>query len=652
MYHGRVKLPVGAAPLASLACLSLAGACSGGGTRHVEIVLVAPDVPSGCGVPAGAQRADLFALGDFVEVGESGAADAPLTTARFPPTTRALRLAVLGPASATIGIGRSASFEASTLDDGGQVALLIGPPRGFCQVAPMAQARRRPTVARAGAGVLVVGGIDSQGGPVGVGEWYDPARGAFVLLPQAPFDDLRGASAVTLADGRVLITWQDGFQLYDPGAQRFGDPTLAAGVDLHSFGQAVQLADGRVLVAGGCEQRDALPPCAASTAAAIFDPESARFTRARALALARADGAAWLDGDGRVLLLGGFGDDAAPAAEGEGWQEDASVTLPTGPLGASAALPVGGWIAGFAPAGQPGGAVASLYGPLGAAGGARSAVVPRAGTTMTTLDDGAVLVVGGTDAAAPASVPEAELYRAHSARFEPLTLAPGALAGRRREHAAIRLDDGSVLIVGGVGAGEVRADAWIYRHDVTGPWSSLPAQIFAVGGTPLVLPFDAVAAHVEPGTPAQLVVTAQALRAGALGGWALLAGPLYADVTLSATLTVSTGAGAAALLGLTSAGDYLAVTLQPGQPISVAPVARGILGAPLCEGSVALADDALTLSLHALRVERRGPTLRVDLDGASVLSCEGVAGARGAVGFGVVGGAGSELRLASVEAVR
>jgi hypothetical protein len=663
-----VQLSVGARGLVAVALAGLAaafeGACGEGGTRHVEILLVAPDVPSGCAVPPAAQRVDLFALGDFVEVGETGDATQTLTTARFPAATRALRLAVLGPGGATIAIGRTGSFDASTLDDGGSVALLIGPPRGFCQVGRLAQGRRRPTVAKAAGGVLVVGGIDSQGGPVGLGEWYDPARGVFELLAQAPFDDLRGARAVTLDDGRVLLVWQDGFQIFDPATRHFGDPTLAQGVDVHSYGQAVKLADGRVLVAGGCLAMDVEPPCAAASSVAIFDPARGRFVPARDLVQPRAGGAAWLDGDGRVVLVGGFDATGAPAEDAEGWDEGASASFATGPVGASAPLAAGGFVAGFAPAGETEAAAALLVGPLGAAGGARTAVVARAGATMTTLDDGAVLVVGGVTPGAGASVPEAELYRAHAARFEALATSPEMLAGRRREHEAVELDDGSVLVLGGVTApgGEVRGDAWIYRHDVTGPWSSLPAQIFGVDGTPLVLPFDAAASRVEVGTPGKLVLVAQSLRAGPLGGWAIVGGAEYADVTLAATLSVSgdTGpVGVAALVGLTSAGDYLQVVLVPGQVARANVVAHAAVGALVCEGHVVVAEDALAPdaggvpgALHSLRVDRRGTALEVTLDGASLLTCDSAPLTRGKVGFGVVGAVGSELRMASIEAVR
>ncbi len=638
----------------------LAAGCGGGEVRRLDIVLVAPDVEAGCGAPADAQRVELFALGDFIEIGESGAADAPLTTDRFPADTRALRLSLLGAGSVVRGLGRTGTLDLGGFADGGEVSVLVGPPRGFCQVGRLAQARRRPTVARAGAGLLVVGGHDAEGGPVGIAEWYDPARGVFELIQDAPFPDLRGAVAATLADGRVLIAWERGFQTYDPDVRTFGAALLQD--ELRPYAQTVSLGDGRVLVAGGCDDGSATPPCAASNVAAIWDPTSGEFSPGPPLAIARADGTAWLDGDGRVVLVGGVGADGTPAADVELWDPVAGgfgPPLASARAGAAAQLPAGGWIAGFAPAGAPEAAGATLIPPLGGAGGARATVAARAGATMTALDDGAVLVVGGVAAAAGPAVAEAELYLPHAARFElvPTSLASGVLGGRRHEHAAARLDDGSVLIVGGAGANgaaDVRGDVWIYRHDIVGPWSSLPVQIFGFDGTPLVVPFDTIAGDIEPGPPAQLVVPAQDLRSGPLGGWTVLSGPTYVDVTLSVTLSAAggAGAGAAAIFAMTSSGDYLALLLAPGQPVRVRAVTRGVTGPVRCESEASLTPDALAGAVHALSVERRAGTLHVELDGAVLLDCDDLPTTRGSVGVGVLGAPGASLRLGSLEAVR
>src|SRR6185436_10338737 len=96
---------------------------------------------------------------------------------------------------------------------------------------------------------------------------------------------------------------------------------------------------------------------------------------------------------------------------------------------------------------------------------------------------------------------------------EPLASA-AMLGGRRGEHAAVRLDDGSVLVVGGRGAtaAEVRGDAFVYRHDLTGPWSSVAVQTFGGDGAPLVVPGDPSRASIAPGDgthPDRLVLVGQ-----------------------------------------------------------------------------------------------------------------------------------------------
>jgi hypothetical protein len=112
----------------------------------------------------------------------------------------------------------------------------------------------------------------------------------------------------------------------------------------------------------------------------------------------------------------------------------------------------------------------------------------------------------------------------------------------------------------------------------------------------------------------------------------------------------------AALLGMTSAGDYLAVTLVPGQVVRATVVAKAAPGAIVCEGSAEVPEGALAApagaGLHSVQVERRGTSLRVALEGTTLLTCDGAPVTRGAVGLGVVGPAGSGLRVASVAASR
>ena len=78
---------------------------------------------------------------------------------------------------------------------------------------------------------------------------------------------------------------------------------------------AALLADGRVLIAGGCIDEsgaNATPPFCGNTITAtaeIYDPATGAFTRTGNLTAARAYHTSTLLPDGRVLIAGGEGDE-------------------------------------------------------------------------------------------------------------------------------------------------------------------------------------------------------------------------------------------------------------------------------------------------------------------------------------------------------
>jgi hypothetical protein len=637
--------------------LGLASGC-GVDARRVSVRVVRGPGADGCGPPAVAPQVELFAQGDFVEIGASGPADQPLLLDALPAATRELRVTLLGPGGAVAVLGRSGTFELESFADGDEIPILFGPPRGLCQVGGLLQARRRPAATRVGRAVLVVGGEDALGGPVGTAELYDPSRAAFELVPDAPFDDLRGARALTLADGRALILWEDGLQLYDPDARQFSPAFRPQGADVLGHAQAVVLGDGRVLIAGGCVASGATPPCLAGAQAAIFDPATLDFAAAPSLAVARAGGEAFVDGDGRVILVGGSGADGQPVTTIERWQrQNGGVALAAATTGAAAPLPAGGVLIAGAPPGAPPQSGAMLVAPLGGPVSVVPSPTARAGATMTALDDGAVLVFGGLAPSAPSSSDEAELYLPSAARFEAIS-GPGASApsvlGRRRDHAAVALADGAVLIFGGQGAsGEVLGDAFVYRHDATGPWSSLPTQI-AGAQAGLLVADDPASTTVLPGSPPRLALTGHTLAVGPLAGWITLAGPRYADVEVKVGAAVSGGAGAglALLVGMTSAGDYVLVELRAGEPVRVRRVQAGVPGPLACETGAALPGLTAEAGPHQIELSRRGVSVRVKIDGGPAATCTDVPTDRGLVGVGLLGAAGDVLELVAVTATR
>jgi hypothetical protein len=113
-----------------------------------------------------------------------------------------------------------------------------------------------------------------------------------------------------LVDGRVLFAGgiSAGFtvtstaELYNPSTELF-DPT--GGMSHPRAGHvAVRLGDGRVLVAGGWYEAGA-ETFNADVTAEIFDPATQTFTEVGSMETPRADAAALLLPDGRVLVTGG-----------------------------------------------------------------------------------------------------------------------------------------------------------------------------------------------------------------------------------------------------------------------------------------------------------------------------------------------------------
>jgi hypothetical protein len=339
-----------------------------------------------------------------------------------------------------------------------------------------------------------------------------------------------------------------------------------------------------------------------------------------------------LRGDGTVLIVGGRGDSggAVPAeildpdeARGfdAGTASGRAAMLPTGSV-----LVAGGtttadttlslWLApDEAPLGLP---------PLS---------TPRLGPTLTTLDDGAVLIAGGGD-------PRLALYdgRAGVAPVSPSIVVPEA-AGQ----AAARLADGTVLLTGGVDTiGGTHADAFVFFHSTLSPWASLPPLTLDGPSDPYLprRPDRAVAAG------GQLAVTAATPTPdGRPAELALVAGMQVADFTFD-LLAGRRGSGAAAIIvAWRSEAAYDFVVVAPGRAVELwavsSPRAGQTVAAPVagCAGAT-LPDAALPDGdLAPVEVAWRGGTLTATAGGASLLRCRPPALPRGAAGVGALSGA-------------
>jgi hypothetical protein len=154
--------------------------------------------------------------------------------------------------------------------------------------------------------LLVVGGYDGE--YLRSAELFDPASGRFVSAGTL-HEGRSGHTATLLRDGTVLVTGGigDGWtflssaERYDPRTGRFTPVgSLASARESHT---ATLLRDGRVLVTGGHRGRRERIVVYGSTE--IFDPARQAFAPGPALGTARHKHDAVALADGRVLIAGG-----------------------------------------------------------------------------------------------------------------------------------------------------------------------------------------------------------------------------------------------------------------------------------------------------------------------------------------------------------
>jgi len=325
-----------------------------------------------------------------------------------------------------------------------------------------------------------------------------------------------GYTATLLANGKVLIAGGLQFapqhylgtalataELYDPATGAFsatGSMTVA-----RQGASATLLLDGRVLIAGGFNG-SAESSGSALSSTELYDPSTGTFTAAGNMITARGGHDAFLLDNGTVLFLGGSGSNSVNSgwAPAEIYDPTTGTFTLTGPYVGSGSCdfcapsvllsnglvlftgqspaqlydPRGGV---FMPTGSKGGgetagtllmngkvlyaggedigrsSAAQLYDPrLGTFGPTGSMAWRRVWHTLTLLPDGTVLTAGGdTDDCTnnfchfAGTVASAELYDPATGAFS----STGSMTAAREGHTATVLNDGRVLIVGGLSYG-------------------------------------------------------------------------------------------------------------------------------------------------------------------------------------------------------
>jgi hypothetical protein len=243
---------------------------------------------------------------------------------------------------------------------------------------------------------------------------------------------------------------------------------------------ATVLADGRVLIAGGFDNKDL-----ALASAVVYDPATNRSSPTGSMTTARGLGTATLLTDGRVLITGG-GDASWTGAQGasalasaELYDPKTGTFSPTGSMSSpreaqTATLLTDGrvLIAGGSDSANPALLSAELYDPkTGTFSTTGSMAMPRGFHTATLLADGRVLISGGSssgfDCGGAACFKFAEVYDPKTGTFS----ATGPMVDGRASHSAALLADGRVLIAGGTYTGADLASAELYDPK-TGTFSS------------------------------------------------------------------------------------------------------------------------------------------------------------------------------------
>lgn len=318
----------------------------------------------------------------------------------------------------------------------------------------------------------------------GAAELYNPATGTWSSA--AGRTPCIGHTATLLQDGRVLVAGNPGVfasaSVYIPATNSWdsgGSMTVP-----RSYHSASLLQDGRVLVAGG-----ATAIGGEHSSAEIYNPVTNAWTPTGFMFGSRKDHTSTTLADGRVLVVGGrqtFFTTETLLSSAELYNPATGTWSSAGNLNHArrnhtATLLNDGrvLIAGGTGTTAFTSSTAEVYDPLFGFYQVPNMWSPRTGhAAAKLLSNGWVLLTGGSDGANPST--SAELFVPLANAFQQI---PAQMTAARENHTATSLNDGRVLIAGG-GSGSFATDtAELYDHSAIVPACTLSLGAKYGGGT-------------------------------------------------------------------------------------------------------------------------------------------------------------------------
>jgi len=318
----------------------------------------------------------------------------------------------------------------------------------------------------------------------GTADIFDPATGMVTAAPGKMKAAREQNIAVRLLDGKVLIA--GGYnnrhlktaELFDPDTGTFSDPKDDAMTSARSGASAVLLDGGAVLIVGGYNGKYL-------SSGELYDPTTENFGfPGSSMRSERQFFTATRLQNGRVFIAGGYnGSSFLSSAElfvtrvnkfedTEGVMEDARAYHAATLLADGRVLITGGCnnaVSALVKCDNYLG-TAEIYDPnsdtFTTTGGM---LTPRANHTATLLPDGRVLIAGGSDGSGVLS--SAEIYDPKTETFS----SAGSMAFPRTHHTASALPDGRVLIAGGLA--DQHYDSLEVFNPSTGAFSVLPSKM-------------------------------------------------------------------------------------------------------------------------------------------------------------------------------